>query len=164
MGATASGILSDARVLIERAQLAAQQHRVTYDSEIDTLSIVKDICNLKQLTTQNAGFRPFGVSILVAGIDTDGPKLYETDPTGIYFRYKACVIGEGEPEIEEILHKEYSENLSIEDALSLCLKALKKFLGKNFNSERIDAAYIKTDKRKFTKMSKPEIEKYLRKK
>ena len=83
IGSTASGIISDARVLIERAQILAQQHRVTYDSPIDILSIVKDICNLKQITTQSGGYRPFGVSILVAGVDNGQPKLFETDPTGI---------------------------------------------------------------------------------
>src|SRR3989339_67909 len=69
IGATASGILSDARVLIERAQLKAQQHRVTFDSPVDTVTVVKDICDLKQICTQSGGLRPFGVSILVAGID-----------------------------------------------------------------------------------------------
>ena len=93
VGVTASGILSDARVLIERSQVKAQQHRVTYDTMIDVLSVVKDICELKQICTQSGGLRPFGVSLLVGGIDNEGPVLYETDPTGIYFGYKAAVIG-----------------------------------------------------------------------
>lgn len=159
IGATASGILSDARVLIERAQLRAQQHRVTYDSPIDTLTIVKDICDLKQVCTQSGGLRPFGVSILVAGIDDHTPRLYETDPTGIFFQYKATAIGEGEVEIEEILHKEYAEGIAIEDGLKLSVKALKKILGENFNVARIDAAYIKTDEKKFRKFSRDKIEK-----
>ncbi len=162
MGATASGILSDARVLVEKAQLTAQQHRVTYDSEIDTASIVKDVCSLKQITTQSAGFRPFGVSLLFAGIDEDGPKLYETDPTGIFFRYKASVIGEGETDVEEILHKKYREDMTIEEGFKLALSSLSKVLDKNFNAERIEAAYIKTDEKKFTKFSKANIEKILK--
>ncbi len=162
IGATASGILSDARVLIERAQITAQQHRVTYDSEIDTLGVVKDICNLKQITTQSAGFRPFGVSILVAGIDEDGPKLYETDPTGIFFRYKASVIGEGETEVEDILHKRYRDDITIEEGLKLALSSLSKILDKNFSADRIDAAYIRTDEKKFTKVSKAKIDKILK--
>ena len=157
--ATASGILSDARVLIERAQVKAQQHKVTYDSDIDTLTIVKDICDLKQMTTQSAGFRPFGVSILVAGIDNKTPKLFETDPTGIYFQYSATAIGEGEVEVEEILKKEYSPNITIEEGLKLAVKALKKVLGSNFSIERVDAAYIKSDEKKFTKLSMTKIEK-----
>jgi len=159
IGATASGILSDARVLIERAQVKAQQNRVTYDSKIDVLSIVKDICNLKQICTQSGGLRPFGVSVLVGGIDKESPKLYETDPTGIFFEYKASVIGEGEVEIEEILHKEYKPELTIDDALKLCLKALKKVLGANFSVDRIDAAYIDSKEKKFTKIDKERIEK-----
>ena len=159
IGATASGILSDARVLIERAQVKAQQHRVTYDGPIDVVSIVKDICNLKQICTQSGGLRPFGVSILVGGIDGNKPTLFETDPTGIFFEYKASVIGEGETEIEEILHKEYDYELTIEEGLKLCLTALKKVLGENFSVERIDAAYIKTKEKRFNKFSKDGINK-----
>src|SRR3972149_12259758 len=132
IGSTASGILSDARVLIEMAQVRAQQHRVVYDSPIDTLTIVKDICNLKQITTQSGGLRPFGVSVLIAAIAIGTPKLFETDPTGIYFQYKATVIGEAEPEIEEILYKEYQDNMSMDDGFKLALNALKKSLDKNF--------------------------------
>ena len=159
IGAAASGILSDARVLIERAQLKAQQHKVTYDSEIDTLTIVKDICDLKQICTQSGGLRPFGVSILVGGIDNGDAKIYETDPTGIFFQYKATAIGEGEVEVEEILHKEYKPELTIEDGLKLSLKALKKVLGDNFNVERIDAAYITKADKKLKRFPKSKIEK-----
>ena len=157
IGATASGIISDARVLIDRAQLKAQQHRVTYDAPIDTLSIVKDMCSIKQLCTQSGGLRPFGVSILVAGIDNGKGKLYETDPTGIFFEYRASVIGEGEEEVENMLHSEYKDTLSIEEGIMLTVKALAKLVGKDFNANRLDIAYIKNDKKKFTKMSRDEL-------
>ena len=159
MGVTAAGILSDARVLIERAQLKAQQHRITYDSPIDTLSIVKDVCDLKQVCTQSGGLRPFGVSLLIAGIEDHTPRLYETDPTGIFFQYKATAIGEGEVEVEDILHKEYKPEIKIEEGLKLSLKALKKVLGTNFKIERIDAAYINIDEKKFKRFPKEKIEK-----
>ena len=115
---------------------------MTYDSEIDTSTIVKDICDLKQICTQSGGLRPFGVSVLVAGIDDHTPRLFETDPIGIFFQYRATAIGEGEVEVEEILHNEYKPVLTIDEGLKLSLKALKKVLGENFNVERIDAAYI----------------------
>ena len=159
IGAAASGILSDARVLIDRAQLKAQQNRLTYDSDIDTLTIVKDICDLKQICTQSGGLRPFGVSILVAGIDDHTPRLFETDPIGIYFQYRATAIGEGEIEVEEILHSEYKPELTIEEGLRLSIKALKKVLGENFNVERIDAAYIAIAEKKFKRFSKSKVEK-----
>lgn len=164
VAATASGILSDARVLVERAQLVAQQHKATYDTPIDTLSLVKDICNLKQITTQSGGYRPFGVSLLLAGIDNHEGKLYETDPTGIYFRYKATVIGENEPEVEEILHKQYKDNMTIEDGVRLAVDSLKKVLDKDFNIERIDAAYIKLDGVSYVKLSSQDINKIVKSK
>lgn len=162
IAATASGILSDARVLIERAQVKAQQHRVTYDNEIDILTIVKDICNLKQICTQSGGLRPFGVSLLFAGVDSTGPKVFETDPTGIFFQFKATVIGEGETEIEELLHKEYKESMTIDDCLKLAIKGLLKILGEEFNNERIDAAYIKTAEKKYQKIDRKDIEKVVK--
>ena len=159
---TASGILSDARVLIERAQLKAQQHRVTFDSPIDVLSIVKDVCDLKQITTQSAGLRPFGVSLLVAGVDHDGEaRLFETDPTGIFFQYKATAIGEGETEVEEMLHKNYNDNITIEEGLRLAVKALLKAVGENFAADRLDIVTIKKDKQVYKKLPKADIEKIL---
>jgi len=162
IGATASGIISDARLLVERAQLIAQQHRVTYDNAVDTSTVVKDICDIKQMCTQSGGFRPFGVSLLIAGIDEDGPKLFETDPTGIYFQYKASVIGEGETEIESILHKKYNENMTIDEGLKLIVESLKKVLGVEFDIERIDGAFITTKDKKFTKIEKERIARVLK--
>ncbi len=164
IAATASGIVSDARILIERAQLVAQQHRVTYDTPIDVLSIVKDICNVKQAFTQSGGVRPFGVSILIAGVDKNGPKLFETDPTGIYFQYKATAVGEGEAEVEEVLKKEYKEDMTLEQAMNMAVKALMKFIGKEeLNENRLDIAYIKAKDKVFTKLNKEEIKKIIAK-
>jgi len=162
IGAAASGILSDARVLIERAQLKAQQHRVTFDSPVDVLTIVKDISDLKQICTQSAGLRPFGVSLLIAGIDEDQTaRLFETDPTGIFFQYKATAIGEGESEVESFLHKHYKSDITIDDGIRLSVKALKKALGETFSINRLDCAYIDIKKKIYTKLNRQEIEKIL---
>jgi len=154
--AASSGFMMDGRVLIERAQLISQQHRVTNDEKIDILELVKEIADLKQFYTQYGGARPFGVSILFAGID-DQPRLYVTDPTGIFFEYKATAIGENENEIKNILNKSYKENLTIEDGIKLAINALKKVLKKDFSLERIDGAYISTAKDKFTKIDKVKL-------
>lgn len=157
IAATSAGIISDARILIERAQVKAQQYFVHYDSPIDTLDIVKDISNLKQWTTQSGGMRPFGVSLIIAGVDGNGPLLYVTDPTGIYFQYKAVAIGEGDKDVEEIMQKEYKDNLSINDCVKLGISALSKVAGDEFDLRRIDCAYIKTDEKKFTRLTADEI-------
>jgi proteasome alpha subunit len=160
--ATASGIMSDARILIEKAQVKAQQHRVTYDTPIDVLSIVKDMANLKQLTTQVGGYRPFGVSVLFAGSDQTGLKLFETDPAGLFNQFNARVIGEGQAEVEEMLHKEYKKDWTVMDGLKFSVKALKASLDSDFNPERIDAAYVNNDG-KVIKISKEDIKKLLKK-
>lgn len=159
IGITTAGILSDARVLIERAQLNAQQHHVQFDAPIDVLAVVKDICDLKQMTTQSGGLRPFGVSTLIGGIDEDGIKLFQTDPTGIYFQYRACAIGEGEAEVMEILHKKYKPTIDCQQGLKLAFSALKQVLGSNFDILRIDAAVVKVENKKFTRLQSEEIEK-----
>lgn len=162
IAAAASGIISDARVLVERSQIKAQQHRVTYDTPIDTVTVVKDMCSLKQICTQSGGLRPFGVSILVAGVDADGPKLFETDPTGIFFQFKATVIGEFEPDVEEMLGKEYKDSMTIEEGLKFALRILTKLLDKSFALERIDAGYITTKDKKFVRVTKDKLDKSLK--
>jgi proteasome alpha subunit len=161
IAATASGIISDARVLIERAQLKAQQHRITYDTPSDIISIVKDIASLKQYTTQSGGLRPFGTSMIVGGVDSTGPRLYLTDPTGIFFEYNAVAIGEADAEIEEILTKEYKDSMTVEEGLSMGIKALKKVLGENFEAARVDAAIIKDDNKEFRRLDNEEVKKYI---
>ena len=163
IGATAAGIISDARVLVDRVQLRAQQHAVTYDSKIDILSIVKDVCDLKQICTQSAGLRPFGVSMLVGGVEEDGTvKLFLTEPYGLYFQYKAVVIGEGEAEIEPLLQKKYKASISTEEGLKLGLSALKGFLKSEFNFDRVDAVVINSQNKRFNKLSDDELRKMMK--
>ena len=160
--ATAAGILSDARILVERAQEKAAGYRITYDSPIDTLTIVKDLCNIAQYCTQSGGLRPFGVSMLIAGMDADGKKLFVTDPTGLYNQWKAVVIGEGEEDIQQILHKEYKEDITVEQGLKIATSSLKKFLGENFIIERVDAAVIMDSTKTVERVSKERIAKLLK--
>ncbi|HII16133.1 MAG TPA: archaeal proteasome endopeptidase complex subunit alpha [Nanoarchaeota archaeon] len=156
IGATATGFTMDGRVLIERARVVAQQHMVTYGVPIDTLDLVKEICDVKQFYTQYGGSRPFGVSILFIGVD-DSAVLYITDPTGIYFEYKATAVGEAETEIKNLLAKEYKETMTIDDGLKLAINAFKKVLGKDFDLRRIDVAFIRADDKKFTRVDKKKL-------
>ncbi len=160
--ASAAGILSDARVLIERTQLIAQQHRVTYDTGIDVESIIKEIANLKQMSTQYGGLRPFGVSMMVAGITGNSGKLYVSDVTGNYYEYKASAIGENDERIKEMLREEFNENMSIEEAIKLGLKILKKILGKNFDIERFDVSYVPIKEKKLVRLSGEQLRKFTR--
>lgn len=144
--AASAGILSDARVLVERAQLIAQQYRITYDSEIDVESIIKEIANAKQAFTQYGGARPYGVEIMVAGINPDnGGKVFTSDVTGNYLGYKATAIGENDDKIKEELRKEYKSNITIEQGMKISLNIFKKILAKDFDILRFEISYIKSD-------------------
>ena len=136
-----AGISSDARVLIDKARLLAQQHRITYDSEPSTESIVRDIADVKQQFTQYGGARPFGVSMMFAGIN-DEAVLYTTDITGNYLRYKANAIGENDEKIRKILRDKYKPGLSSEEGLKLALDIFRDIEGSDFDVERFDAGIL----------------------
>jgi len=160
---TAAGILSDARVLIEKAQVFAQQHRVTYDTPADTETIMKEMSNIKQKFTQYGGVRPFGVSLMIAGVDEENEcKLFISDVTGNYFGFKASAIGENEEKIKELLKEQYKDSLTIEHGIKVILNILKKVLGKEFDLERFELAYIKTKGEKLVKLEGQELAKFLK--
>lgn len=160
---SAAGILSDARVLSERAQLIAQQNRVTYDSPVDVVAVIKDISDIKQQYTQHPGVRPFGVSVMIAGVDGKN-RLFVSDITGNYFEYMASAIGENDEKIKELLRKQYKSGLKIEEAIKMGLTIFKEIKGKNFNADNFDAAYVLSGEKekKVTRVSGDKLKKYLK--
>ena len=159
IAATAAGILSDARILVERSQVIAQQHRVTYDSPIDTETIIKETADIMQSLTQYPGARPFGVAIMIGGVNSE-TKLYISDVTGNYVAYKATAIGENDEKIKEQLRIKYKEDLSIEEGIKLSLKIFKEILGKNFNVERFDVGIISIKDKKLKRLNGEQLKKY----
>lgn len=156
--ASVAGIISDARVLVERAQVVAQQHRVTYDSEIEPELIIKEIANMKQQFTQYGGARPFGVSIMIAGINGKNTELYTSDVTGQYFSYYANAIGENDSKIKERLREEYKKDITIKQGVKIAIKIFEEIQKENFNIKRFELNYIKKDDKKIEKKEGKEIE------
>jgi proteasome alpha subunit len=152
-----AGIISDARVLVERAQLLSQQHRVTYDSEIEPELVIKEIANMKQQFTQYGGARPFGVSIMIAGLNNKKPELYASDITGNYFSYYANAIGENDSKIKEKLREEYKKELTIKQGVEIALKIFKEIQENNFNIKKFELCYIKNDSEKIKRLEGNEI-------
>ena len=150
--ASIAGIVSDARVLIEKSQILSQQHRITYDSPIEPESVIKEISNIKQQFTQYGGARPFGVFLMIAGINGKKPELYTSNITGNYFSYNANAIGENDDKIKEKLREEYSKELTIKKGVKLALKIFKEIRGNKFNLNRFELSYIKKDDLKIVKL------------
>lgn len=153
-----AGVMSDGRRLIEQAQIFAQEHKIKYQNPIDILSLVKDIANIQQYYSQSGGLRPFGVSLLIAGIENNTPFLYQTTPSGIYMNFLARSVGNLSDKINEELEEKYKENISNKDAIKLGLELFKKALDSEYNIERFDVAYLNLDE-KLVRLSLDELKK-----
>jgi proteasome alpha subunit len=160
--ASVAGIVSDARVLIERAQVLAQQNRVTYDSPIEPELIIKDIANLKQQFTQYGGARPFGVSLMVAGINNGKAELYTSDVTGNYLAYHANAIGENDDKVKDILREKYKPTLTIKAGVKLALDILKDVGEKKFNIDKFEVCYIKNDEGRATRLYENDLQEFIK--
>jgi len=160
--ASAAGILADARILVDHAQVMAQQHRLTYGSAIEPLSIMRMIADKKQMFTQYGGTRPFAVSFLVAGVSKGKGYLYSSDVMGNYSAYRANTIGENDEKIKETLRKDFKDEMDIEDGIKFALRILKEILGKNFDLERFDVGCIKNHDEKLVRLHGEELRKFTR--
>ncbi|MBS3065810.1 archaeal proteasome endopeptidase complex subunit alpha [Candidatus Pacearchaeota archaeon] len=158
--ATAAGILSDARILIEQAQVLAQQNRVTYSAPIEPVSVIRMIADREQMFTQYGGARPYGVSILLGGVSKGKAYIYTSDVTGNFFAYKANAIGENDERIKEILRKDFDEEMSVEDGIKFALKIFKDILEKNFDLNRFDVGYVKIKEGKIARLHGEDLKKF----
>ncbi len=125
LGTATSGFLADGRVLIDTARMKAQVFKLTYDEPINVVGSVKDISDRMQLFTQYGGVRPYGVALLIGGVDEHGPQLFEIDPSSTYYGWKAQAIGRGAAESLKVLRKSWRENMDEEDAIKLVLQAMR---------------------------------------
>ncbi len=155
--ASVAGIVADARVLIERAQVLAQQHRVTYDSEIEPELIIKEISNVKQQFTQYGGARPFGAALIIVGMNQDKPELYTSDISGNYMAYYANALGENDEKIKEKLREKYKKSFTIAEGTKLALEIFKEIQGNKFDINRFEMGYIYTKDKKLTKIEGEKI-------
>lgn len=141
-----AGLTADARIIINRARIECQSHRLTVEDPVTLEYITRYIATLKQRYTQSNGRRPFGISALIAGFDYDGtPHLYQTDPSGTYHEWKANVTGRSAKTVREFLEKHYSQEIadSDQETVKLAIKALLEVVqsgGKN-----IELATMKRD-------------------
>jgi proteasome alpha subunit len=156
------GLSSDARILIDQARIYAQSNKLTYDEPIDLEVITKRICDIKQLYTQHAGVRPFGVSLIFGGVDKTGNRLFGTHASGAYRGYKATAMGAGRETVLNILKEEYREDMNLEDAVTLAVKCLTKALEARQLAPRIKIAVIPSATKKMKMLSDEKIEGYIK--
>jgi proteasome alpha subunit len=162
IGAATSGLVADARVLIDRARVEAQNNRITYNEPIDIEILAKKICDFKQLYTQHGGVRPFGLALLIAGVN-NAPRLFETDPSGALIEYKATAIGAGRATAMEIFEEKYKEDLDKDAAIDLALAVMSEITDGKLSGETVEMAIIELKTKQFRKLTQEEVEEHISK-
>lgn len=162
IGCATSGLVADARVLVDEARKQAQIHRVNYGENISVEMLVKKVCDYKQQFTQYGGARPFGTALLVAGTDDLGVHLFETDPSGALVAYKATGIGNGRSAVMEIFEKEYKDDMTFNAAMKLGLKALEAAIEDKPTPDTVEIGVAVTGE-KFRRLSESEVAAFLKK-
>lgn len=151
-----SGLVADARRLIEDARVRAQRNRLAYNEAIGVWSLTKDLCDIKQAYTQYGGARPFGTALLLAGVNEDTPRLFETDPSGAFTEYHAAAIGMGKRDVEKIFEERYKPDITREKGIETALLGLGAVSEGKLQKEHIDMITIEADK-KFARVELDEI-------
>ncbi|MCW3135231.1 MAG: archaeal proteasome endopeptidase complex subunit alpha [Methanophagales archaeon] len=163
IGAATSGLVADARILIDRGRVEAQINKILYDEAIDVQTLAKKICDFKQAYTQIGGLRPFGTALLIGGVYNGDNYLLETDPSGALLEYKATAIGSGRSIVTEMLEEKYNDDLILEDAILLGLEALYKVTEGKIDITTVDAGLAELEKKRFRILSADELEPYIKK-
>ncbi len=157
IGVASSGLVGDARALVDRARVESQISRVTYDEKIDVEALSKKLCDHMQTYTQFGGARPYGTALLIAGISDGECRLFETDPSGTLLEYKATGIGIGRPAAMKLFEEEYNYDSTVSDVIILGLKALRDATEGKFDVNTVEIGVIESSNPVFRKMSKEEV-------
>jgi proteasome alpha subunit len=156
--AVAAGLIADARRLVDHGRSYAERHRLIYSEPPTVNSVSNYMADVVQAYTQYGGGRPFGVSLLVGGIDSK-PSLYEVEPSGALIGYYATSIGENKKEVDAYLEKNYRENMELNELIKLAVNALKENVKQD--NIYIDLVYFKSGMERFVSLSEKELKKLI---
>jgi len=160
IGCVFSGMPGDYRAIISKGRKVAQAYYRTYRDPIPVSQLVRDVASMMQEFTQSGGVRPFGVSLLIAGFDDEGPHLFQVDPSGAYFGWKASAIGRDMQNAKTFLEKRFNSDIEIDDAIHIAILTLKEGFEGAMNEDNIEIGVIGVDS-KFHMLTSAEVRDYL---
>jgi len=161
IGIAAAGYIPDARVQVDNARFFSQSSKLTYDEPVEVETVAKHLADQCHQFTQYSGVRPYGVALIIAGVDQKGGGIYVTDPSGTYVSYAAVAIGAGSEEVTDFLEKNYKPEMSLEDGAALATAAINLKSEKKEGVKHVKMSWVKKDKKIFEKVSESEIEKFV---
>lgn len=160
IGVAAAGYIPDARVQVDNARFFSQGNKMTYDEPVEIETVAKHLADQCHQYTQYSGVRPFGVALIIAGVDVKGESVYVTDPSGTYVPYAAVAIGAGSEEVSDFLEKAYKEDMSLDDAAALAVAAINLKAEKKEGIQHIKMARITSEKRVLEKITEEDLQKF----
>jgi proteasome alpha subunit len=160
VGVAAAGYVPDARVLVDRARIFSQTTRLLYDEAVDVESVTKYLGDLTQEFTQYAGVRPFGVSLIIAGVDGRGPSVFLVDPSGSYLQYEAVSIGAGSDQVTQFLENNFNSTMTIQELSVLAVKSIYLVSEDKTGISHIRMAVIDTKTKKLRRCTEEEVSKF----
>jgi len=151
LGCAMSGLIADARSMVDHMRVTAQNHSFTYNEPIKVGSVTQAVCDLalrfgESVEDEDALMsRPFGVALLIGGIDELGPQLFHTDPSGTFMKYQAKAIGSGSEAAQSELQDKYHSQMSLLEAQSLTLSILKQVMEEKLDQHNVQLAQVTRD-------------------
>ena len=161
IGIASAGHVADARQLIDFARRQAQINQLRYGEPIGVETLTKDVTDHIQQYTQVGGARPFGVALIIGGIEDGEPRLFETDPSGTSSEWQALAIGSGRNETIDYLEENYQESMDLDGGIGLALETLAQSVDDGLTAEGIGVATIDVETERFRELTNDEIDSYL---
>eukprot|EP00003_Mantamonas_plastica_P029134 TRINITY_DN685_c0_g1_i8.p1 TRINITY_DN685_c0_g1~~TRINITY_DN685_c0_g1_i8.p1 ORF type:complete len:264 (+),score=97.22 TRINITY_DN685_c0_g1_i8:470-1261(+) len=161
IGCAMSGLNADARTMIDHARVETQNHRFSYDEPESVESVTQAVCDLALKfgeDEEDSMSRPFGVSLLIAGVDENGPSLFATDPSGTFSQYQAKAVGAASEGAQTQLQEEYNKSMSLEEAKKLAISVLKQVMEEKLTNTNVELGVVTLDSGKFTLLDGEDLE------
>ena len=158
VGIASAGHVADARQLIDFARRRAQVNQLRYGRPIGVETLTKAVTDHIQQYTQVGGARPFGVALIIGGVENGTPRLYETDPSGTPYEWQALAVGADRGEIEDYLEANYDTEMALDEGVGLALSALASVNDGSLAPEGIGVATIPTETAEFAELSDEKTE------
>ena len=158
-----SGLVADARRLIDIARNQAQVNKLQYHEPITVTGLAKYLGDLEQMYTQSGGVRPFGISLIIGGVSDGECRIYETDPSGALVEYKATAIGLGRDKTLNLFEDKYEDDLTLDEAIDLAIEGIDVATDGKVADDSIEISVIEKENAKYRKFDEDEIEKYVQK-